>query len=65
VNGKAGLLSNTRTSDEELQRSVNGIPARLQDFDRTAYENRISKLEKEITEGVVRLKGLRLKMLPR
>ena len=52
------LLSNTRTSDKELQRSVNGILARLQEFDPVSYENRISRLEKEITEGEIRLQGL-------
>ena len=52
------LLGDTRASDKELQRSVNGILARLQEFDRASYELRISRLEQEISEGDIRLKGL-------
>jgi very-short-patch-repair endonuclease len=52
------LLGDTRTSDEELQRSVNGILARLQEFDVASYEHRISRFEQAINEGEIRLKGL-------
>lgn len=52
------LLGNTRSSDKDLQRSVDCILARLQDFDRAKYQRRIADLEAELTNAEIRLTGL-------
>lgn len=52
------LLGNTRSSDKDLQRSVDCILARLQDFDRGRYELRIADLGQELKTAEIRLAGL-------
>ncbi len=52
------LLGDTRSSDKELRRSVEGILAQHRDFDVGESARRIAKLEAQLTESETRLNSL-------